>query len=77
MKTIPYRLKHKLREVYTIEPNNLGNARLTVIYKIFTSFLKQVPFLYVIPLSGIFSIVLYILIEGLIVKLATLLQYGF
>lgn len=77
MKTIPYRLKHKLQEVYFIEPNNLGNQHLTSLYKISASFLKQMPFIFVIPLSVIFSVMLYVLLGGLVVKLTTLLQYGF
>lgn len=77
MKTIPYRLKHKLQEVYFIEPNDLGNPQLTAVYKITTSFLKKMPFIFIIPLSMIFSIMLYVLLGGLVVKLTTILQYGF
>lgn len=77
MKTIPYRLKHKLQEVYFVEPNDLGNTTLTTVYKIGTSFLKQMPFIFIIPLSMAFSVMLYVLLGGLVVRLATLLQYGF
>ncbi len=77
MKTMQYRLKHKLEEVYFLEPNDLGNSYLTSIYKTFTSFLKMMPFVYVIPLSVIFTIMLYLLLGSLLVKLTTLLQYGF
>lgn len=77
MKTIQYRLKHKLQEVYILEPNSLGNPILTNIYKFATSFLKQMPFVFVIPLSVLFTVFLYFLVGPLIVKLTTLLQYGF
>ena len=77
MKTIDYRLKHKLQEVYVLKPNDLGNYRLTALYKTMTSFLKSMPFIYIIPLSTLFSVMLYLAIGTLIVKLTTLLQYGF
>ena len=77
MKTIQYRLKHKLDEVYFVEPNDLGNEQLTALYKIVTPFLKQMPFIFVIPLSMVFSVMLYVLLGGLVVRLATILQYGF
>jgi hypothetical protein len=77
MKTFQLRLKNKLEEVYFLEPNNLGNAYLTSAYKMTTSFLKQMPFIIVIPMSIIFTIMLYVLVGPLVVKLTTLLQYGF
>lgn len=77
MKAFQYRLKNKLEEVYFLEPNNLGNHYLTGVYKITTSFLKQMPFVIVVPMSIIFTIMLYVLVGPLVVKLTTLLQYGF
>lgn len=77
MKTVPCRLKHKLDEVYFVEPNDLGNHYLTTVYKVTTSFLKQMPFIFVIPLSVLLSVMLYVLVGGLVVRLATILQYGF
>lgn len=70
------KLKEKLHEVYGIEPNDLGIAWLTKIYKRITCRLKDKPFLYVIPLAFILSACLYIVFGQLVVKLTSLLQYG-
>ena len=77
MKTIPYSLKHKLQEVYSLSPNDLGYTPLNYVYKTITSFLKRMPFILIIPLSTVLAIMLYMLFGSLTVKLTTLLQYGF
>ncbi|OGK10712.1 hypothetical protein A2767_04505 [Candidatus Roizmanbacteria bacterium RIFCSPHIGHO2_01_FULL_35_10] len=77
MKTLNYRLKQKLDEVYTVEPNNLGFPLLTNSYHNVTKFFKTMPFIFVIPLSFIIAGILYFVFGTLVVKLATLLQYGF
>ncbi len=77
MKSSYYELKHKLQEVYFVEPNDLGNSYLTLIYKTVTSFLKQMPFVFIIPLSFLVSILMYLIFGSLTVKLTSLLQYGF
>ncbi len=66
-----------MHEVYFIEPNNLGADFLTRIYKELTAPLKTLPLIVVVPLSIAAGIILYLLLNQLIVKLATLLQYGF
>ena len=77
MKSSYFQLKHKLQEVYFIEPNDLGNSKLTAVYKVVTSTLKQMPFIFIVPLSFVISCVLYLIFGSLTVKLTSLLQYGF
>ncbi len=77
MKNIHYRLKHKLNEVFLIEPVDLGPNFLTLLYKKITNPLKYWPFVYIIPLSLLISLSLYLIFGPLLLKLVTLLQYGF
>jgi len=77
MKTIDYRLKNKLNEVFLISPNDLGWKNLTDIYKQLTYYLKKLPFLIIVPLSFILVIISYIVLGKFLVILATILQYGF
>ncbi len=77
MRTISFRLKNKLDEVYQIEPNNLGVSFLTLIYKRITQPLKRFPFLTLVPLAFILAFIAYLLLGSLLVKLVTVLQYGF
>ncbi|MEN9327475.1 MAG: hypothetical protein RI947_283 [Candidatus Parcubacteria bacterium] len=72
-----YRLKHKLDEVFILEPNDLGNGFLTMLFKKTSAFFKVMPFLYILPFSIAISCVAYVLFGALIVKLVSLLQYGF
>lgn len=77
MKTLHYRLRQKLDEVYAVVPNDLGSPVLTGYYHRITKFLKTMPFLYVIPISLMGALILYILFGSLVIKLVSLLQYGF
>ena len=77
MKTINYRLQQKLDEVFLVEPNNLGIGILTSIYKKVTIYLKNLPFLVIIPLAFLLAVFIYLIVGHLVVKLTTLLQYGF
>jgi len=77
MKTINYRLQQKLEEVFFLEPNELGVSYLTSLYKKTTSYLKSLPFIVIIPLSLMAAVFIYLLLGKLIIKLVTLLQYGF
>lgn len=77
MRTFQYRLQQKMDEVFFLEPADLGPAHITHIYKMITSFLKSMPFLYIVPLSFLLAFFIYILLGPLIVKLVSLLQYGF
>lgn len=77
MKTTEFRLKHKLNEVFILEPNDLHINLLTNWYKKITAHLKTMPFIVIIPCSIIIGIVLYLVLGRFLVKLVTLLQYGF
>ncbi len=77
MRTFDYRLQQKLDEVFMLEPNNLGTTFITVLYHRLTKFLKTMPFVFVIPLSFITAVVLYLIFGPLLIKLVSLLQYGF
>lgn len=78
VKSINYRLKSKLNEVYSVEPADLGAGRLTNLYKLITSYFKTMPFLWVIPLSFFLAFLLYFGSgRVLLIKIVSLLQYGF
>jgi hypothetical protein len=71
------RLQKKLHEVFAIEPTDLSIRPLTRIYKRSTRHLKTMPFIYIIPMAFLVTILLYVVFGHLVVKLASLLQYGF
>ena len=77
MKTINYRLRRKFNEVYSLEPNSLFLRPLTFLYKKITSYFKTAPFIVVIPFSFLIAIGLYYIFGYLLVRLTTILQYGF
>lgn len=77
MKTLNYRLRQKLEEVYFVQPNDLGYPFLTNIYHKITKFFKTMPFIFIIPTSFMGALILYVLFGSLIIKLVSLLQYGF
>lgn len=77
MKTLDFRLKQKLEEVYSVTPNDLGNPLLNNAYHGITKFFKTIPFIFIIPLSFIVAVALYFIFGTLLVNLANLLQYGF
>ena len=77
MKTINIRLKKKLNEVFFIEPNDLGIDFLTFYFKKITAYFKVIPFIYVVPFTFLISIILYFLLGRLLVRLVTILQYGY
>jgi predicted RND superfamily exporter protein len=49
---------------------------LTKWYKMLTGRLKQMPFLYVVPVAFLIVLVMYLVFGHLVVGLAGLLQYG-
>jgi hypothetical protein len=75
--TDPSRLREKLREVYSVEPTDLRFGPLNTLYKRATRRLKTMPFVAIVPLAFVLAALMYILFGHLIVKLASLLQYGF
>lgn len=74
--TDPEQLKKHLREIYSLEPNDLHMGLLTRVYKQATRRLKRMPFIYIIPLAFLVSIGLYFIFGQLVVGLVSLLQYG-
>ena len=70
-------LHNKIEDVYMVEPNDLGDTRITEIYRSIAARFKVMPFIYVIPVAVVFTFFSYFLFGALIIKLATLLQYGF
>ena len=78
VKSINYRLKTKLNEVYSVEPSDLGIKPLTNLYKLITSYFKTMPFVWIIPLSFILAFLLYFGSGRLLlIRIVSLLQYGF
>lgn len=71
------RMKQKLNEVFFVEPNDLGSGFLTNYFRKFTAYLKVVPFIYIIPISLFISFFLYLVLGRFLIKLVTILQYGF
>jgi len=67
----------KLNEVFSLEPNNLGVGFLTNFYKKMVARFKVAPFIIIIPFSFIFAGMAYFLLGYLLIKLVSLLQYGF
>lgn len=74
---IYFTLKKRFNDIYAVDPSDLESPYLTNIYKWLTGPIKTFPFRLIIPLSLILSIVAYVILGLLIVKLATLLQSGF
>ena len=77
MTTINLRMKQKLNEVFSVEPNDLGTDYLTLPFKKITARLKTIPFAYVIPLTFLISLFLYFILGKLLIRIVTTLQYGF
>jgi len=70
-------MKQKLNEVFSIEPNDLGVDFLTFYFRKITAYFKVIPFVYIIPLTFLISLFLYLLLGKLLIRLVTILQYGF
>lgn len=71
------RMKQKLNEVFFVEPNDLGTGIMTNYFRKFSAYLKVVPFIYIIPISLFISFFLYFVFGRFLIKLVTILQYGF
>lgn len=74
---ISRRVSKQYQEIYIVQPNQLGDNRINLLYKIITRFLKKAPFIVIIPIAMMIVVLIYVLVGPLLVKLATLLQYGF
>ena len=70
-------LKKKLKEVYMVDPTELGSPFLTKFYRFGAVYFKNKPFLIILPVSLLIGVALYLIFGPLVVKLVSLLQYGF
>lgn len=70
-------IKNRYHETFIVEPSDLGHPLLTKIYKTITGTLKIMPFMYIIPVSIIVSLLLSFMFGFSIVRIASLLQNGF
>ena len=77
MTLINTKLKKSINEVFFIEPNDLGPGLFNYLYKKTTHPLKFAPFIVVIPLAFLAAIIMYFIFGQLLIKLVSLLQYGF
>lgn len=77
MKTIDYRLKKKMNEIFIVEPNDLGIGFLTNWYHRVVKYFKTAPFIFIVPLSFLVGYLIYLVFGFLVIKLVSWLQYGF
>ncbi len=77
MSTVSIKFRKKLSEVFIVEPNNLGFWPLTSIFKKTTKPLKTMPFIIIIPLAFFVAVLMYFTFGYLLIRLVSLLQYGF
>lgn len=70
-------LRNRYEEVFVLEPNDLHFPLATKIFKKISPLLKIFPFRVFVPLSVVGSILLYILFGAIVIRLVTVLQYGF
>lgn len=77
MKEMNFRLKKKLNEVFSIEPNDLGINFLNFYFRKITASLKTIPFAYIVPFTFLISLILYLFLGKLLIRLVTILQYGY
>lgn len=70
-------LRERVREAAIVEPNDLGIPLFTSYYRKVNKYFKRIPFIFVIPLSFLLAISLCFLFGVLVIKLVSLLQYGF
>ncbi|MCX7996173.1 MAG: hypothetical protein N2691_00230 [Patescibacteria group bacterium] len=73
----PKNWRSRMDDILSLEPNDLMFQPLTTAYKLVTRRLKVWPFLYIIPLSFAAAALLYATFGSSVVKLTSLLQYGF
>lgn len=77
MKPKMARLKDRLNEAYLVEPNDLGMPLLNHWYRRINRYFKRAPFIVVVPATLLSAVLLYLLFGYVIVRLTSLLQYGF
>lgn len=70
-------LQKRVDEIYALKPNDLHIPLLTHIYKLSTGPLKVFPFKLLLPASLGASLFLYLILGYVLIRLASILQYGF
>lgn len=70
-------LKKRLDEVYGLAPNDLHHPVLTKSYKMLTGKLKTFPFKIILPLSFFATVAAYVVLGFLLIRLVSVLQFGF
>jgi hypothetical protein len=68
-------LVHKMQEVASLPPQTIGP--LTPLYRTLIPYVKDAPWRWFMVGSFMTSVMFYILFGALVVKLVSLLQYGF
>lgn len=71
------RLRKQFNDIYSVEPTDLGIPWLTKLYKKLSKYIKVFPFRVFVPLSAFFALLIYILFGLLVIRLVSVLQYGF
>lgn len=71
------RATEKMQSIFSVAPTDLGISPLTALYKLVTSRLKVMPFIYLVPVCVLTAIFAYLIFGHALVRLTTLLQYGF
>jgi len=77
MRTVPVRISKKYREIFAVKPNSLGNPLFDLLYKSVVRFFKTAPFVVIIPTVMLMVVLIYLIVGPLLVRLASMLQYGF
>jgi len=70
-------IEREFQQIFAVKPNDLRMPWLTALYKWTTGPLKRMPFIYFVPLALCAVLALYLLVGPLIIRLASILQYGF
>jgi len=77
MKLYSCRFKKYINEVFFIAPNDLGFKLLNIWFKKISFFLKNMPFLFIVPLTLLFVLLIYFLFGKHLVWLTSFLQHAF
>ena len=70
-------IKSRINNTYTLMPNDLYWTKITYLYKLFTQPLKSFPFKIYLPISIIIGIFSFFIFRFLIIRLVSLIQFGF
>jgi len=69
--------KKNIQELYIVPPNDLGIPIVTSWYRAINKFFKSMPFLIIVPLTILIFILLALVSQHIIIRLATFIQYGY